>query len=130
MHVNRRCARAGMLMAAILISFAGFAAPLSYVPQTVRQPDGSVLQCFASGDEFNNWLHDAAGYTILQDPKTGVYVYAVLAGDRLAVSSYVPGKVDPASVGLKPWLNIPPSDMREQREAFLARTPAASPSPS
>jgi M6 family metalloprotease-like protein len=123
-------ARVGLLSATVLMCWAGFAAPLSYVPQTVRQPDGSVLQCFASGDEYHNWLHDAAGFTILQDPKSGVYVYAVLAGDRLVPSPYVPGKVDPAGVGLKPWLNIPPSDMMAQREASLARAPAGVAAPS
>ncbi|MBP2670689.1 MAG: hypothetical protein H6Q85_755 [candidate division NC10 bacterium] len=102
-------ARVGLLASTLLLCWTGFAAPLSYVPQTVRQPDGSVLQCFASGDEYHNWLHDAAGFTILQDPKTGIYVYAVLAGGRLVASPYVPGKVDPSAAGLKPWLNIPPS---------------------
>jgi M6 family metalloprotease-like protein len=130
MRENGWRAPVGILTAAVLISFAVSAAPLSFVPQTVRQPDGTLLQCFASGDEFNNWLHDAAGFTILQDPKTGVYVYAVRAGDRLAPSSYVPGTVDPASVGLEPWLNIPPAYMMEQREAFLAQSPAAPAAPS
>jgi M6 family metalloprotease-like protein len=123
-------ARVGLLASTLLLCWTGFAAPLSYVPQTVRQPDGSVLQCFASGDEYHNWLHDAAGYTILQDPKSGIYVYAVLAGGRLVASPYVPGKVDPSAAGLKPWLNIPPSDILAQRETSLAQAPAAAAAPS
>mgnify|MGYP003383685663 CR=1 FL=1 len=33
-------------------------------PSPVTQPDGSVLQLLASGDEYDNRLHDAQGYTI------------------------------------------------------------------
>ncbi|MBP1678868.1 MAG: hypothetical protein H6Q29_779 [Bacteroidetes bacterium] len=130
MRFNGWFAGVGILTVALLAGLSASAAPLSFVPQTVRQPDGSVLQCFASGDEFHNWLHDAAGYTILQDPKSGLYVYAVRAGDRLAPSPYVPGRVDPSKVGLEPWLNIAPSEIREVREAFVQRTPAAAAAPS
>ena len=35
------------------------AAYLRDVPITLTQRDGSVLHCFASGDEFFNYLHDA-----------------------------------------------------------------------
>ena len=52
------------------------AAYLRNIPMTVTQPDGTILQCFASGDEFFNYLHDADGFTIIQHPQTGYYVYA------------------------------------------------------
>jgi M6 family metalloprotease-like protein len=33
------------------------------------------LECFASGDEFFNYLHDENGFLIKRDPDTGYYVY-------------------------------------------------------
>ena len=53
------------------------AAYISFIPQTITQPDGTIIHCFASGDEFNNWLHTEDGYTIIQDEKTGFFTYAV-----------------------------------------------------
>ncbi len=96
------------LTAAILITTSGLAAPVVGVPVQVTQPDGSLLDCFASGDEFYNWMHDANGYTILQDHATGWYVYADLLDGELIPTEYVPGKVDPAEAGLMP--NLLPSN--------------------
>jgi hypothetical protein len=52
------------------------AAPIHNFPLTLRQPDGSTLHCYASGDEYYNWLHDKDGYTIIQNKATGWYTYA------------------------------------------------------
>jgi hypothetical protein len=95
--------RRGVLVPLILAVFAtvSYGAYLINVPQSLRQPDGRILECLASGDEFYNWLHDRAGYTILQDPASGFYVYAAKGPDgRLVPTSWIPGAVDPASVGL------------------------------
>jgi len=46
------------------------AAYLQNVPQTLTQPDGSILECFATGDEFYNYLHDESGYTIIKNQAT------------------------------------------------------------
>ncbi|MCK5572062.1 MAG: hypothetical protein KAJ12_04850, partial [Bacteroidetes bacterium] len=56
-----------VLLVALTFGFlqVASAAPLSFVPQKLIQPDGSVLHCFASGDEFYNWLHDKDGFTIM-----------------------------------------------------------------
>jgi M6 family metalloprotease-like protein len=90
-------------------------APLQDIPVTVKQPDGEVLHLFASGDEFNNWLHDADHYTIIQDPVTGYYVYAVEGADGdVAPSIYQVGKVKPPSVGLKQGVNRSPEKIREK----------------
>jgi len=92
------------------------AAYLENVPQTLVQPDGSRLHCLASGDEFTNWLHDSGSYTIIQNPVTGYYVYAVMKGNELAPSEYVAGRVDPASVGLVKGVNISAERMSQKRE--------------
>ena len=78
----------------VVFSSAVFAAPLKDVPVTVNQPDGDILNCLASGDEFFNYLHDARGNIIIQDPDTGYYTYArlddggrVIASRQIAVNS-------------------------------------------
>jgi len=96
------------------------AAYLRNIPMTVTQPDGTVLQCFASGDEFFNYLHDADGYTIIQHPQTGYYVYAENRDGRLVATDYVVGRQDPTSRGLKPYALISPEEWTARRQAWMA----------
>lgn len=55
----------------IIFSLQLQAAYLENIPKTITHPDGKVIQCFASGDEFHNWLHDKDNYTIIQSQKDG-----------------------------------------------------------
>ncbi len=82
------------------------AAYLKNVPQTLTQPDGSILKCFATGDERYTWLHDINNFTIVQDAVTGFYVYAKKSGSSLIATSVVAGKTNPASAGLTPGQNL------------------------
>ncbi len=67
-----------------------YAAPVKDHPVTLTQPDGTVLECFASGDEFFSYLHDENGYLIKRDPDTGFLVYANLDGaGRLSLTKNV-----------------------------------------
>ena len=102
----------------------GSAAYLRNVPQTLIQPDGDTLYCFASGDEFYNYLHDAEGYTIIQNPHTGYYVYAAKEGEGLVATNYIAGRINPAVAGLVPNLNLSPNQILAKREAWLSETPA------
>jgi M6 family metalloprotease-like protein len=95
------------------------AAWLNFEPQTITQPDGTVIHCFATGDEFYNWLHDENGFTIIRDHQSGYYVYADLINDELVATSYVLGQDDPAEMGLQPWMNIPAEKMQQRRADFL-----------
>ncbi|MEZ5195149.1 MAG: M6 family metalloprotease domain-containing protein [Bacteroidales bacterium] len=99
--------------------FSSFAAWLDFVPQTITQPDGLELDCFATGDEFYNWLHDANGFTIIQNHDNGFYYFAELNEGRLVPSAYVTGTINPASVGLTPWTNIPHEEMQAIRRNFF-----------
>lgn len=98
------------------------AAPITDVPVTVTQPNGVTLHLFASGDEYYNWLHDVNGYTIIQDPVTGYYVYADLTNGELFPTKFVVGETDPASKGLRPYINISPAQKEEIRQSFLDQT--------
>lgn len=62
------------------------AAPIKDAEVKLTQPDGQVVQCYASGDEFYNYLHDSNGRAIVKDEKTGYYVYG----------KYVKNKVQPS----------------------------------
>ena len=93
------------------------AAFLRNIPMTVNQPDGTVLHCYASGDEFFNFLHDSNGYTIIQHPETGYYVYAEKRDGKLVATNYVAGVYDPASKGLEPYTIISPEEWTARRQA-------------
>jgi hypothetical protein len=80
------------------------AGPLKFEPQTLKQPDGTTLLCFASGDEYYNWLHDSLGFTIIQNKITGYYVYAQRKSGDLVPTQLIAGKSDPLLAGLTPWL--------------------------
>lgn len=106
----------------ILIVFASLdccrAAYLENVPQMLFQPNGDTLRCFASGDEYYSWLHDADGYTIIQNKNTGYYVYAAISNGKLIATNYVPGRVQPAAVGLQPGLRISAEEWQHRRQVF------------
>jgi M6 family metalloprotease-like protein len=102
--------------AALIVSLA--AAPLRDVPQRLVQPDGTVLECFASGDEYHNWLHDQNGYTIIRDPVTGYWVYAEERDGNLLPTPHVAGTIDPAAAGLSPGANIPPEQILNKRTGY------------
>jgi M6 family metalloprotease-like protein len=78
------------------------------VPVTVMQPDGETLRLLASGDEFYNWLHDAKGYTIVQDPETGYYEYALLEDGILQPSGFPVSSLASVNERVIVYLQIPP----------------------
>ncbi|MBP5642729.1 MAG: M6 family metalloprotease domain-containing protein [Bacteroidales bacterium] len=103
------------------------AAYLKDIPTKVTQPDGTVLECFASGDEFFNYLHDANGYTIIQHPETGYYVYAEKRDGKLVATEIVAGRQDPASKGLQPYALISPEEWMARRKAWEVPAEAGGP---
>ncbi|MDR0364249.1 MAG: PKD domain-containing protein [Bacteroidales bacterium] len=92
-------------------------------PITVKQPDGTELICYITGDEYYNWLHDADGYTIVRDPETGYLVYAQLENDVLVATKQVVGIDNPKEAGLTPWTIISAQKRAELRRTFLENTP-------
>ncbi len=115
----------GLLLWTAVISFPvpSESAYLRNVPVTVRQPDGQVLHCLASGDEFHNWLHDKDGFTIMQDPTTGFYVYAAKTGSGLAATTLVAGRSDPAKAGLPTNVNLSPEAVKAKIASLPQRNP-------
>ena len=110
-----------------MIGVPAFAAYLENVPVTLTQPDGTVIECLATGDEYYNWVHDKDGYTIVQNPMTGYYCYAILQGDELVASQYVVGKTNPLNTSLKPYVNVSSEKILARREAILQELPSKTP---
>ena len=74
----------GLLIFLLILNYLpGFTAWINFEPQTIIQPDGNIIHCYGSGDEFYNWLHDEDGFTILQNHEDGYYYYAILESDYL-----------------------------------------------
>jgi M6 family metalloprotease-like protein len=114
----------------IIIQFKSYSAPLRDVPQILIQPNGDTLYCFASGDEYYNWLHDKEGYTIIQDKTTGYYTYATIENNRLLSTKYVAGKINPINYGFKAGINISPEMMKQHRKEMLSKLPTHYAAPS
>lgn len=97
-----------------------FADRLYNVPKIIEQPDGTKINCLASGDEFYNYLHDKNSFTIVLNTLDGYFYYGKRVGDEVVPSKYLVNSVDPASVGLTPGVKISESLYRQKRDAFLA----------
>ena len=53
-----------------------FATWLTDVPLTITQPNGQIIECFVTGDQYARRIHDEQGYTIIMDERDGYYYYA------------------------------------------------------
>ncbi len=107
------------------------AAPLRYIPVTVEQPDGEIINIFASGDEFINWYHDKDGFIITQDPVSGYYVYAEDDNGGVVPTHHEVGTVSPEKVSAKSGVPFSPEKIQEKQltpqDLFPAESPDASP---
>jgi M6 family metalloprotease-like protein len=104
------------LLIGVFATFSLHAAYIENVPITVVQPNGDTLHCFATGDDFYQWLHDAKNYTIIQNVETGFFVYANLVNNELVPTELIPGEDQPEHSFLIPGLNIPVSKILQLRE--------------
>ena len=92
------------------------AAPFSGVRQTITQPNGDVIECYTSGDEFFSYLHDSDGNIIVQNTQ-GQYVYAKLENNIMVPSDNV---VLPSGIVICDKIKItdvPESYIKMMREA-------------
>jgi M6 family metalloprotease-like protein len=96
----------------------GFSVYLKNVPVDLKQPNGELVHCFITGDEFYRSVHDKDNYTILQNPKNGFYVYAVKIGDKIFPSEFIAGKEDPKSLPLEPGYILIPSDIQAKQDSY------------
>ncbi len=96
-----------------------FSAPVHNLPVTIQQPDGTKIQCFASGDEFFNWLHDAEGYTIIQG-QDGWYYYGKTVKGVVIPTQHKAGISIPGQQSLEKWARISKEEYRKRKDAMWA----------
>ncbi len=108
-----------VIVGIILILSATEAAWFDYLPHKIKQPDGEIIDCFVSGDEFFNWIHDKDGYTIIQ-AGDGYFYYAVRERDILVPSEYRVNSVDPAKAGLRKWEKISEDEYRQRYDEMFS----------
>ncbi len=110
-----------LLLAMLLLGATSvFSAPFQNVKKILKQPDGTELHCFASGDEFYNRLHDADGFTIVQ-AENGYFVYATVdARGNVMPTEYIAGITDPKTLGLRPNVMISQDDYHKRRREKTA----------
>lgn len=94
-----------ILQAIIFFPASLYAAYFSYISTEVRQPNGSTLYCYVSGDEHYNWLHNYEGYTIIQ-AEDGYYYFATAEKGKLLASQLRADHGDPVSLNLQKNLKI------------------------
>jgi M6 family metalloprotease-like protein len=110
------------LFFAVITGFFLRAAYIEKMPITLIQPNGDTLHCYATGDDYYQWLHDEKNYTIILDNHTGYYVYANLADGLLIPTSLIPG-IDHPEMTLIPGLNITPEKMLALRKFMEDQVP-------
>jgi M6 family metalloprotease-like protein len=107
-----------LILLMFLISHA-FAAYLKNVPVEFMQPDGTIIHCFVTGDEFHRRVHDKNNYSIVQDPASGYYVFANLADNQLVPTPHIVGQTSPAETSLQPGYDVLPAEMEAKRYSSL-----------
>ena len=107
-----------LLAFCLVLSIHVFADNVKNVPQVITQPNGKIINCLGSGDEFYHWLHDADGYTIVMNPQDGYFYYGIRSGETVIPSKYIAGTVNPASVGLEKWAKISEKQYAGRRASF------------
>jgi M6 family metalloprotease-like protein len=107
-----------LLAFGLFLSHLIFAAWVENIPQTIIQPDGKIIKCLGSGDEYYHWLHDANGYTIVLNAQDGFFYYGIRSGELVIPSKYIAGTIDPASVGFEKWAKISEQLYAERRAKF------------
>lgn len=84
-------------------------------PFEIQQPNGKVIQCLTSGDEYYHWVHDEKGYTIVQNHDNGYYYYAQKVADQIVPSQYQVGTIDPTTTELTTWIKISNKEYLQKR---------------
>ena len=54
-----------------------FAHKIDAIQIELVQPNGDIINCFVSGDQYYRSVHDQDGYSIIQNERDGYYYYAI-----------------------------------------------------
>ena len=104
----------------IIVSISAlFATWFDDIPRTITQPNGQILSCFVSGDQYGRRLHDEDDYTIVLNEVDGYYYYAIPGiNNELIPSTFIPGTVDPKTYGLEPGLAMSLAEYNRNKDFY------------
>lgn len=95
-----------------------YGAPVKNLAISINQPNGQIVKCYVSGDEFFNYIHDEDGYLIVKDQNTGYFTYAIQEKDTFLPTQYIVGKDSPNGKGLSNKVDYSQIDIQKLRERF------------
>ena len=93
----------------------GQGAYLKNIPINLQQPDGTKLNCWATGDEFYVRLHDGNNYTIIQKQENGYFYYAQSINDEVVPTIFRADQSVPAGIKLERGVRISKEDYLQRR---------------
>ena len=89
------------------------------IPRIIHQPDGEILECFISGDQYSRRLHDINNYTIVHHEEDGFFYYAQKDSfGSLAPTTIIAGRGNPQSIDLEPGYSISKEDYNRKKEIY------------
>ena len=112
--------RISIYMILLLVSGV-YSAYLRDIPIIVYQPDGTEINCYATGDEYYSWLHDGDGYTIIQSQSDGYYYFAKAVSGTLLPTDIRVDSMSPDKTRLEQWVGITVDEYRTRRAKFCCR---------
>ncbi len=102
----------------IITSVNYYGAPIKNMPISVTQPNGSIINCFVSGDEYFNYIHDANGYLIIQDDESKYYCYAKQEADKFIPTNLIVGADMPDESMVSKGVNYNLLDVKKLKNKF------------
>jgi M6 family metalloprotease-like protein len=108
--------RFSFLLLFFQLSYLLFSALIINQKMEIIQPDGSIISCYASGDEFFNYLHDENGFTIIQ-AEDGYFYWAFESLGEVLPGPYRVDAVNPKAMNLRPYARIS-RELYEKRRKF------------
>tara|TARA_B100000003_G_scaffold189818_1_gene187394 strand:+ start:101 stop:3436 length:3336 start_codon:yes stop_codon:yes gene_type:complete len=89
------------------------------IPRIIRQPDGEILECFISGDQYLRRLHDVNNFTIVHHKEDGFFYYAQKDSyGSLIPSTIIAGRGNPQSIGLQPGYSLSEEDYNRKKQSY------------
>ena len=102
-----------------LIQTTAFPTWLSDIPLVLTQPNGQIIECFVTGDQYSRRIHDSQGFTILMNEYDGYYYYADQDGSGgLVTTDILVGSSDPSNYGLQPGYAVSFEIYQRQKEFY------------
>ncbi|MAL65311.1 MAG: hypothetical protein CMF94_04325, partial [Candidatus Marinimicrobia bacterium] len=96
-----------------------FSTWLSDIPIILSQPNGQIIECFVTGDQYSRRIHDNEGFTIIMKESDGFYYYADEDGlGGLIATNILAGTPDPSSYGLEPGYAVSSEVYERQKEFY------------